>query len=149
MPGAPLIWEDGVIAYKIPATEDGLYAVDLNFFADLAIDQDNTEWQQWSVYQNSNTLSVTESENPDCALLSNQEVGSENILVYPNPFTNALVIKNVPNAIITVVDVLGKKQNVIFNSASETLNTSHLPKGIYFLEVETENGISVFKLMKN
>jgi hypothetical protein len=138
-----------VIAYKIPATEDGLFAVDLHFFADLAMDQDNTEWQQWSVYQNSNTISVTESDNPDCALLSNQEVGSDNILVYPNPFTNALVIKNVFNAIITVVDVLGKKQNVIFNSASETLNTSHLPKGIYFLEVETENGISVFKLMKN
>jgi hypothetical protein len=69
--------------------------------------------------------------------------------VYPNPFINALVIKNVPNAIITVVDVLGKKQHVIFNSASETLDTSHLPKGIYFLEVETENGVSVFKLMKN
>jgi cyanophycinase-like exopeptidase len=147
--GAPLIWEDGVIAYKIPATEDGLFAVDLNVFADLAIEQDNTEWQQWSVYQNSNTISVTESDNPDCALLSNQEVGSDNILVYPNPFINALVIKNVPNAIITVVDVLGKKQHVIFNSASETIDTSHLPKGIYFLEVETENGVSVFKLMKN
>ena len=147
VPGSQLQWVDGLIAYKVPATEDGLYAFELSLWQDLGIDQEDNVWQQWSI-PGGNTIVVTETENPDCAQLSAPEFKATDILVYPNPFTTELTIKNILNASIYLVDVLGKKQEVFFNSTSETLDTSNLTKGFYFLEVRTESGVSVFKLVK-
>lgn len=145
--GSALQWEDGVIAYKVPATEDGLYAIELTLFEDLATNDDVTEWQQWSI-NNATVITVTESENPDCALLDSPSFITDNVLVYPNPFTTEITIKNAATAAITLVDVLGKKQEVSYAITSETLDTSNLPNGIYFLEVKTDNGTAVFKLIK-
>lgn len=85
MPGSQLVWIDGVRAYKVPATEQGLFAFELGLLQDLAMDQEDTEWQRWAI-PNGNSIQVSDSENPDCALLNVTAIEDLGIFVYPNPF---------------------------------------------------------------
>ena len=67
------------------------------------------------------------------------------IQVYPNPTRGELKIENVE-----VYNITGQK--IIFNFQLSTFNSfdiSHLPSGIYFLRIQTENGTVTRKIIKN
>lgn len=77
---------------------------------------------------------------------------TNNLSIYPNPAqssatlqtTNGEEIEN-----ITIKDVLGKEvytQKTI-NQNAITLSLSHLPKGCYFVTVETQKGLSTQRLI--
>jgi len=71
----------------------------------------------------------------------------ENVLVYPNPFSNSVSLQFPANNYkIKIVDVIG---NVVIektlNSKLETLNLN-LPNGVYFLQVKGDNFIQTKKL---
>jgi hypothetical protein len=74
------------------------------------------------------------------------------ILVYPNPTTGELRITNYELEIknVEIFDVYGKKQFLSTCSPvhSSTINISHLPSGIYFVKIVTENQIITKKIMK-
>ncbi len=54
--------------------------------------------------------------------------------VYPNPCTDVLRLSNMdPRSEITVIDLLGKKQNVAYHASSGIIDTSSLTTGVYFL----------------
>ena len=78
-------------------------------------------------------------------VIENSEI---NFVIYPNPVNDVLFINS--NEMINKVilyDVLG---NVIFTtSETNTINTSALAKGIYFVVIETDKGRGTQKLIKN
>jgi len=82
----------------------------------------------------------------------NNIVNQNEILLYPNPANNVLKIqylgKNLNDFQVAIFDVLGKNilnQKVsISNKEEQSLDITHLPKGIYFVKI-TGNQFSVSK----
>jgi hypothetical protein len=67
------------------------------------------------------------------------------VSVFPNPTTNGIVQLNTTfkgKIVVNVVDMIGKQQAqyTINNIGIHTLNMQHLQKGIYFLQLQTEQG---------
>jgi hypothetical protein len=93
------------------------------------------------------------------------ETQLSNITVYPNPTSGVVYIEvagQVRNDIrsVEVFDVMGRMQNgewrtgnggklsLQFGEGWGEVNISHLPSGIYFLKIETEQGTVMKKVMK-
>ena len=80
-------------------------------------------------------------------------VSDKLLCIYPNPVTNHLTIKNsyAGNFELNVTNELGQqvlKQNKNISKAS--LDVSNLSKGLYFLNIKSENGeMQTFKFIKN
>jgi hypothetical protein len=72
-------------------------------------------------------------------------LNSDNIMVYPNPFTDnlkvRLAVSHTSIAVAILYDALGKEVLSKEFEGGTTLNTSILPKGIYFLEIKVD-GVS-------
>lgn len=73
----------------------------------------------------------------------------QNILIYPNPVKNVLTIKkNIKKTDkIRIIDLTGKTIKTI-ESNSNKIDVSSLLKGIYFLEITTNDSVLVQKLIK-
>ncbi|CAM3410192.1 T9SS type A sorting domain-containing protein [Aequorivita lipolytica] len=70
-----------------------------------------------------------------------------NIIIYPNPLpvNEQLTIESNSEIInISAYDILGNK---IFNTTKNKTKFSANKRGIYFLKIETENGISIKKII--
>ena len=91
------------------------------------------------------------------------ENGKNKITVLPNPTTGELTITNYELRIrdVEIYDVYGRKmisdircpisdigKSDIGKSEIE-INIAHLPQGLYFIKVDTENGVFVEKVIKN
>ena len=77
----------------------------------------------------------------------------ENIILYPNPTTGELEIRNYELGIksIEVFDVYGRKvssHHLITSSSNQKINISHINSGIYFVKIITEQGEVVKKIVK-
>jgi hypothetical protein len=77
------------------------------------------------------------------------EESMQNVRVYPNPATSQITISNVVSPILTIkiIDISGKTIKRI-NHDSNTINVSDLTKGIYFLQVQTEQSVINKKFIK-
>jgi uncharacterized protein YjdB len=77
----------------------------------------------------------------------------EDITIYPNPTSGELTIENGELKIenVEVFDVIGRMYHVeTLRATSLQLDISHLPTGIYFVRIQTENGkIITRKVVKN
>ncbi len=76
---------------------------------------------------------------------------TEAIILYPNPANTTVNISSVEGiSSIYISNVLG--QNVYSQASLKTkkleINISFLPKGIYYVRVETKNKIQTLKLIK-
>ncbi len=84
----------------------------------------------------------------NCLNLSNKEIElvTNNLNFYPNPAFEKINFTTEPKS-VTVFDVNGRivKNSNIFGNL---LNISELNQGVYFLKIETENGIFQRKLIK-
>ena len=85
----------------------------------------------------------------------NEIVNAENpISVYPNPATQIITIsaqENLSNAVVLIYDLSGKLvlQKDIHSIHKQTnLDISSLENGIYMIQVNNNNRVSRFKLMK-
>lgn len=126
----------------------------------------NSNINLYNIFENDLINSVEYQEclylclNGSCLLgqtLNNETIDNEkSYLIYPNPFTDQLVIKNNnPNEsyMIEIHDVLGQsvfiKDN--FNGSDNILKLDYLEKGIYFLRIASKDTASneVFKVVKN
>jgi len=86
---------------------------------------------------------------------NNKEIESENISVHPTPTKNDLLVSNLSEmGIIYKVEVLNingqslYKQKVDEEKVEIELNVSQLPKGIYILKIDAENGQKAMKFVK-
>ncbi len=83
----------------------------------------------------------------------NEDINREATLIYPNPFFDFITINNVSNFdIITIYNQLGEE--LLNNQLAEGDNKlyfGNLPKGLYFVKLETVNSnkLEFLKIMKN
>lgn len=80
----------------------------------------------------------------------NEVNNDELIQVYPNPFSDEVIVENIPaNSVVTLFDMNGK---IVFqsfeNSSKMILNGHFLNNGFYFLNIQSENSIINRKLIK-
>ena len=76
------------------------------------------------------------------------EYSNTEISIYPNPTTDYININSSEkNNTIKITDLTGK---MIFNEVNTTkINVSHLTKGIYIINIKTDNSESIQKFIKN
>ncbi|MGY5354113.1 glycosyl hydrolase [Wenyingzhuangia sp. IMCC45467] len=77
--------------------------------------------------------------------LSNKNIQTQNnIILYPNPTESDATIKgNITGSTIEVYNITGQKINsVIANGNNVKLNFEKLPKGIYFIKIKGESGVT-------
>jgi hypothetical protein len=105
-----------------------------------------------SIFFDYNPPIVTNTFNTEfVAALGNPTFTTEDILVYPNP-TNQTVTVDLSQSAenlseIVFFDIVGKRVKVI-NSLGEkqiTIEVSDLSKGVYLIEIQTENKIKTIK----
>lgn len=71
---------------------------------------------------------------------------------YPNPFENTFIVDLTATgvAMVRITNSLGQ---MVFeqemNEGRTEISTSHLSTGVYFLEVSSEKGTTVIKVIKN
>lgn len=80
-------------------------------------------------------------------------ISAFNILLYPNPAGNALIIRCAKlgdNGEIDIYNLMGEKiiRQQTTNDRQQTVDVSQLPSGIYFVRVKTDKGISTAKFVK-
>ncbi|MCH2215960.1 MAG: T9SS type A sorting domain-containing protein [Flavobacteriales bacterium] len=79
-----------------------------------------------------------------CTILDTQDIQRDNLLIYPNPASDALEIRTRGEHLveISVFDLSGKKivQKSLVNASSTRFDTAALPSGVYVFEVTTSSG---------
>ncbi len=73
-------------------------------------------------------------------------------MVYPNPFTDWIMIKGVRNveARISLYNIMG---NILLEKRDNgmiefQINTTNLPKGVYFVQSTTKDRTTAYKIVK-
>ena len=105
-----------------------------------------------NIYFDTNPAITTNTFNTEfVATLGNPTFTSEAILMYPNPANQSVTIdlsQSTENlSEIVFFDIVGKRVKVV-NSLGEkqmTVNVSDLSKGIYLIEIQTENQLKTIK----
>lgn len=88
-----------------------------------------------------------------CNLITDDESVSigKDINIFPNPLSKVLYLNNLPLEYkITLVDLLGNKIELQENiGETYEMNVNYLPKGIYFLIIESDEHQQTHKLVKH
>ena len=92
------------------------------------------------------TSFVMEDENDTTNVISNYE---NNLKIYPNP-ANDIIYIEAENEIeeVVVYDVYGRQQTTVNGQQSLSINISEFNSGIYFIRINTTNGIYVKRFIK-
>jgi endo-1,3(4)-beta-glucanase len=122
----------------------------------------DNKWDRVALLPNLNTLGNGSSastfyydniqQSANLNPLSNKDFEIAGLNVYPNPARDSWTVKtqNINMSSIQVFDVLGKNVLSFKPNASEaTINGSSLKAGLYFARINTLNGSSSLKLIKN
>ena len=85
-------------------------------------------------------------EDDETNVISNYE---NNINIYPNPVNDRLYIE-AENEIkeVTIFDIYGRQQTTVNGQQSLSINISEFNSGIYFIRINTTNGIYVKRFIK-
>lgn len=113
----------------------------------------NFKWEYAKDYSQSGGSDAIWLDNIDFPLngvvLSNNNLinNSDNIIVYPNPAQDFIVVSNIDkNSTIKLFDALGRLV-VLSKSNKNSINTSGLKSGIYYLSIVKENNIITKKIV--
>lgn len=144
-PGQPLVWQEGVKAFKVPATNEGVIAMDMNTWEPLT---ETGEWVQWNIEEGDNNINALASQNPDCFNLSIEGQEIVKFAIYPNPTqdfinilgTNAEVKYNIYNI----------QGNLLSSGTYSTspISVASLAAGVYFIEVTNGTTASFVRFVK-
>ncbi|MEN8928635.1 MAG: LamG-like jellyroll fold domain-containing protein [Flavobacteriales bacterium] len=95
-------------------------------------------------------------DTSDCIniqLSSLSETSINNLFeVYPNPASSFLTINNLENRNITAISIIDIRGKLVTNKAgfiSKNLNIQSLERGVYFLKIETKDGVATIRFVKN
>lgn len=84
-----------------------------------------------------------------CVGIKNQSLLEEGVNIYPNPFENNLTIISQTAGQYSLINTLGQVLVVApFKEGSVELNTEGLPKGLYYLRLESEKRSAYHKAVK-
>ena len=97
-------------------------------------------------------IDATASFSTNCNMSTgiNETTQSLGLTIYPNPVANQLNIENGELKIesILILDITGETVKTIVSS-NNTIDVSDLTKGIYFIQIQTENGLVNSKFIKD
>ncbi len=108
------------------------------------------EWS-WSTVDNGALMidgyTNLEQFNHDKSDVKDIKVVADNVVVYPNPTTGELNIKNVDNSTINVYSITGAQLMSVKNDAVErTIDLSNFQKGTYLVQVVKDNQVITKKV---
>jgi len=86
----------------------------------------------------------------DCTGIEDIEF-SQSLKIYPNPTSDVINIKVSISAVLRKVEILSVDGQLIQSNTQGDLSRisiSNLPKGVYYLKIESDNGIAIKKLIK-
>ncbi|WP_417354091.1 BspA family leucine-rich repeat surface protein [Flavobacterium sp.] len=104
------------------------------------------------IYFDYNLPIITNSANTEVIeLLGLNDFSLSSISVYPNPAKSILNIQTDGNTIIEGINIYNIEGREILNlkGQTETINIQNLSEGVYFMNIQTNKGISKHKLIKN
>jgi Leucine-rich repeat (LRR) protein len=140
----------GFVKFKIAAFDTLINGTEIKNFADIYFDYNSPIRTNTAITTISDTtLLGTPIEVDVVTNIKENELGGTT--VSPNPFSEHLNIVFEKNSSyeIKVLNVLGKEiQTTIFEGKKVTLITSELPRGIYIVQVTSQDGIRVEKIIK-
>ena len=91
-------------------------------------------------------LNIVEGTYPE---LSIPDLETAQIQLYPNPVERDLFINTTLNDFeIEIYDILGKIQNVKVDSKLNKIDLSTLNPGMYFVKIESANGVIIKRILK-
>lgn len=99
-------------------------------------------------YSNTNWTIIDPSTNfsTNCSLGTAENFSTTKISIYPNPSKSQILIQsNLELLNITVKNISGQ---IFIKSTHSKIDLSSLASGIFLVEVETENGIEIIKILK-
>ena len=111
-------------------TDNGTFLNEWNFETDV-VTQDTTLYAKWE-----ETTRISEIENAG-------------LKIYPNPVKNELRVESGELRInqVEIVDLSGKTIYKFHNPTNQ-INVSALSQGVYFVKIETDNGVVTRKFVK-
>ncbi|WP_452227020.1 DUF7619 domain-containing protein [Lacinutrix cladophorae] len=112
------------------------------------IEVDDATWSttNWSFKDAASTYVNNQTE---CATLSNTAFEQVGFNVFPNPVNDMLTVSVLTEASYSLITVNGQViKNGQLQKGENTLNTSNLSNGLYFLQVRTKEGVSSKKIIK-
>jgi hypothetical protein len=114
-------------------------------------EQDGQEVSTQPVYSFAVNNDILLTANFDCEDLDIPSTDGNAICIYPNPATNAVTVEGEGIVSVRLYTLLGVEVACYrpTTSGTFTMNISTLADGLYFLIVETTNGISYQKLVKS
>ena len=102
----------------------------------------------------STTYAYGQSEDYSINFIENlgmSDINSKDLKIYPNPVKNILSIDSksmVKN--VRIINIAGQEvYNKQLNKMNPQVNASHLPKGVYIINIETTEGIVTKKIIKD
>ncbi|MDH2207037.1 MULTISPECIES: T9SS type A sorting domain-containing protein [Empedobacter] len=102
----------------------------------------------------STTYAYGQSEDYSVNFIENlgmSDINSKDLKIYPNPVKNILSIDSksmVKN--VRIINMAGQEvYNKQLNKMNPQVNVSHLPKGVYIINIETTEGIVTQKIIKD
>jgi beta-glucosidase len=108
--------------------------------------------------QNFNISIPPARETTEVATGESSEITDEKILLFPNPTSEQVTIqyylKNRGKVNLSVINALGRKEVVLVSEDQEpglhstTFDTYSLPKGVHLIRLESRDGLSITKLLK-
>jgi uncharacterized repeat protein (TIGR01451 family) len=105
-----------------------------------------------TIYFDFKTPLSTNNESTIIQVLANQTfVSSENFIIYPNPVKEVLTIHSSDVRTVDTISIynsLGQLMKHMSNPSNLSLNVSDLSKGIYFINIISENVKTSFKFIK-
>ncbi len=114
--------------------------------ASLSDDENSqSDWTEWAYFTVSGIVGI---DNPAS--------GNVVISIYPNPVKDILRIESGETAFggsqltitnVEIIDLSGK-QLISQQSPSSQINVSNLVQGVYFIKIETDNGVLIEKFIK-
>lgn len=148
-PATPLEWNlsgSAIRVYKVNGTNNGTNTFDLSDWET----GDGGDWENW--YVENGTLIETTGAQIDCSALSinNNDFGFA-IKVFPNPTKDNFFIESETEILeFELFDATG--QLLFFRNEFCALTISidvrSIPTGMYFLKIQTNRGLSHYKLIK-
>ncbi len=127
-----------------------------NYYADQSISIDSPFFRSTVTTINVPLLNINQTlvqyEVLTALLLGTTSAHFENtITLHPNPVQDVLRIKNTSDSTMSSISITDNNGRVVLSSTSfeNGIDVSGLQKGIYFVKIATEKGISNQKLIKN
>lgn len=142
----PLTWtknNDALRVYKVPGTQNGDVAIDLNTWEVTG----TGDWEHW-VIEVGNFSAITNGQDPACAAILGIDSNTFSAIKgYPNPFSNSFRLTNAIGASISVYTITGVLQKTISNYNGHEIQLIG-SSGIYFVSVTVDGVSNTFELVK-